>query len=639
RSWRVGLLIQLRTNRRRLECRLGIAALEYPDSLAPARLPASAANGGPMTDRDDESPQQGSADEGSASSENAGAPEPAPAENPLDLEATVSGVGATPPPHAPSQAMPAAIGEYRIVGLLGQGGMGVVWEAEQQHPRRRVALKVMRRGHYVDDLHTRMFHREAEILGRLKHPGIAAIYESGHTDDGHDFFAMELVRGLTLGDWLRTRPAVVTQEELELRLRMFETMCEAVSYAHQRGVIHRDVKPANVMLDEKGQAILTDFGIAKIVGGTQHTASGVMLGTARYVSPEQVQGRAVSGQSDIYSLGATLFEMLAGRPPYQGDSVISVLMAHVNEPLPDLNQIRPGLAPGLSALISKAMAKEPGARFRTAGEMAQALRATVSGKPMPGVVDTGAATAYLGGSQPAAPGVSRPAAANTGAATILENVAPSAPPASPPPAGGRPSGGRFSGNSLLAIVGLVAVLLVLCAGAILGYTLLSGDNGDAAATEQAAITLTVEAGPTTVAGAGSPLTPEEGASPTLPPPSPTAATPTVVATPTVAATEPPTSTPTNAPSPTATHTLAPTQPASTATPAPATNGITFMPKMSRDNIMAVANTMTPMNFFNKSNRILSTSVSVLSAMFFSKKSSTIFKKSSTGFARNITRTA
>jgi hypothetical protein len=119
----------------------------------------------------------------------------------------------------------------------------------------------------------------------------------------------------------------------------------------------------------------------------------------------------------------------------------------------------------------------------------------------------------------------------------------------------------------------VAVLLVLCAGAILGYTLLSGDNGDAAATEQAAITLTVEAGPTAVAGAGSPLTPEEGASPTLPPPSPTAATPTVVATPTVAATEPPTSTPTDAPSPTATHTLAPTQPAPTATPTTAAGGL------------------------------------------------------------------
>jgi serine/threonine protein kinase len=139
--------------------------------------------------------------------------------------------------------VPESIGEYRIVGLLGQGGMGVVWEAEQRHPRRRVALKVMRQGHYVDDLHARMFHREAEILGRLKHPNIAAIYESGHTDDGHDFFAMELVRGLTLGDWLGTRPQVVTLEELELRLRLFRTMCEAVS-AHQRGVIHRDLKPS-----------------------------------------------------------------------------------------------------------------------------------------------------------------------------------------------------------------------------------------------------------------------------------------------------------------------------------------------------------------------------------------------------------
>ena len=104
-------------------------------------------------------------------------------------------------------AMPASIGGYRILGLLGQGGMGVVWEAEQQHPRRRVALKVMRQGHYVDDLHARMFHREAEILGRLKHPNIAAIYESGHTDDGHDFFAMELVRGVDARRVARQAPA------------------------------------------------------------------------------------------------------------------------------------------------------------------------------------------------------------------------------------------------------------------------------------------------------------------------------------------------------------------------------------------------------------------------------------------------
>ena len=160
-----------------------------------------------MTDRHDEDLQQGTP----------------------DFSTTISGTGVVGPTDTAARAMPAAIGEYRIVGLLGQGGMGVVWEAEQQHPRRRVALKVMRQGHYVDDLHARMFHREAEILGRLKHPNIAAIYESGHTDDGHDFFAMELVRGLTLGDWLGTRPQVVTREELDLRLQLFRAICEAVS--------------------------------------------------------------------------------------------------------------------------------------------------------------------------------------------------------------------------------------------------------------------------------------------------------------------------------------------------------------------------------------------------------------------------
>ncbi len=149
---------------------------------------------------------------------------------------------------APKPPMPISIGEYRVLGVLGEGGMGIVYEAEQRNPARRVALKVMRQGHTVDEVHTSLFQREAETLGRLKHPNIAAIYESGHTDDGHDFFAMELVRGETLDVWLQGRPTPITASELKLRLRVFCAIADGVHYAHQRGVIHRDLKPSNIIV-------------------------------------------------------------------------------------------------------------------------------------------------------------------------------------------------------------------------------------------------------------------------------------------------------------------------------------------------------------------------------------------------------
>ncbi len=146
--------------------------------------------------------------------------------------------------------VPRTIGHYTILAKLGEGGMGVVFEAEQERPRRRVALKVMRSSHAVDALHAKMFQREVETLGRLKHPNIAAIYESGHTEDGRDFFAMELVRGQTLDRWLAGRPSPVTEAELRLRLRLFQTISQAVHYAHQRGVIHRDLKPSNILVTD-----------------------------------------------------------------------------------------------------------------------------------------------------------------------------------------------------------------------------------------------------------------------------------------------------------------------------------------------------------------------------------------------------
>jgi serine/threonine-protein kinase len=161
-------------------------------------------------------------------------------------------------------------------------------------------------------------------------------------------------------------------------------IAEAVDYAHGQGLIHRDIKPANVMITERGQAVLMDFGVAKIIGGTQQTATGMLVGTAFYISPERVRDRLPSVRSDIYALGVSLFEMLAGRPPYTWDSAMSVMLEHISEPIPDLGWIGPDTPPYLVAVVEKAMARDPRERLASAREMAAALRqtgASASGGP------------------------------------------------------------------------------------------------------------------------------------------------------------------------------------------------------------------------------------------------------------------
>jgi serine/threonine protein kinase len=365
-----------------------------------------------MTNRHDEDPQPGSHDEAHAAPVERADGGPPVAGVAPELAPTLSGVGAPPPSAAPppattaSRPMPASIGGYRILGLLGQGGMGVVWEAEQQHPRRLVALKVMRQGHYVDDLHARMFHREAEILGRLKHPNIAAIYESGHTEDGHDFFAMELVRGSTLGEWLAARPQAVTREELELRLRLFRTICEAVSYAHQRGVIHRDLKPSNVVVTDgagsgasaggpplPGVKIL-DFGLARLtdveaVAASMMTEIGMIKGTLQYMAPEQARGEveAIDVRTDVYALGVILYELLSGRRPYDlyGAALAEAVRVICEQPPRSLSQSWSGtrrLDADVETIVVKALEKDPEQRYGSVAALSDDVDRYLTSQPI-----------------------------------------------------------------------------------------------------------------------------------------------------------------------------------------------------------------------------------------------------------------
>lgn len=275
---------------------------------------------------------------------------------------------------------PEGIGGYRILRRVGAGGLGVVYEAEQESPRRVVALKVLHGAHAQDQDSLRLFQREAHALARLHHPSITSIYESGSTPRGEQFIAMEFVRGLSLEAWAKERamPAQPDTAAVRIRLELFRRIAEAVGYAHQRGIAHRDLKPVNILVVDSRSAHhvphvkIIDFGIAHVISTTLVTEAGRIQGTFSYMSPEQTQGNPeeVDIRADIYALGVILYELLTGCRPYEipaGElrGKLEAIRSTVPKPFASLGTGASRLDSRLEAIALKALQKRPADRYQS----------------------------------------------------------------------------------------------------------------------------------------------------------------------------------------------------------------------------------------------------------------------------------
>ncbi len=271
------------------------------------------------------------------------------------------------------------LGSYQILAEIGRGGMAVVYRAYQPSLKREVAIKVLPPQFTFDEQFIQRFVREAHTAASLRHRHIIFIHDVAE-QNGLYYIVMDLLKGRTLRELIEQEgtlpPARVA--------RIVEQIASALDYAHQRGIVHRDVKPDNIFVDQADQVTLTDFGIAKAAWGTQLTRTGMLIGTPQYMSPEQARGDAIGPATDIYALGILAYQMLSGRVPFQGTTPHAVLHQQIHELPPPLPSVRSGLPPAVDSVLNAALAKEPRARYASAGQFAQALTAAVVGaSPVP----------------------------------------------------------------------------------------------------------------------------------------------------------------------------------------------------------------------------------------------------------------
>ncbi len=264
------------------------------------------------------------------------------------------------------------LGEYQLLRRLGRGGMSEVYLAEQQSLRRKVAFKVLKSDLAEDESFVRRFHKEAQAAAALVHANIVQIHEVGCIDGVH-YIAQEYVPGQSLAQYLARHGAV----DVELAISILFQVTSALGRAGDQGIIHRDIKPANIMLSSTGEVKVADFGLARITSDTEGvdaTQVGITMGTPLYMSPEQAEGEGVDPRSDIYSLGVTAYQMIAGRPPFEGETALSIAVQHLKREPEPLGELRPGLPEPLVAIVHRMLEKEPASRFQSAAELLQELR-------------------------------------------------------------------------------------------------------------------------------------------------------------------------------------------------------------------------------------------------------------------------
>ncbi|MFQ3567856.1 MAG: protein kinase [Aggregatilineales bacterium] len=269
------------------------------------------------------------------------------------------------------------LGQFEILDEIGRGGMATVYRARQLSINRIVAIKVLPRALLHDPMFYERFTREVDIIAHLEHPHILPIFDYGEAD-GVPFIAMRYLAGGSFSHWLRRGPP-----PLDALARPIMQIAQALDHAHRQSIIHRDLKPGNILLDEHGNAYLTDFGIARVINSS--LTGSALIGTPAYMSPEQAHGLPLDGRSDIYSLGVVLFELLTGREPFEAETPVALLLKHINEPMPSPLTLRPDLPREVEAVIFKATAKMPHQRYATASALAAAFASAIEPATRPGL--------------------------------------------------------------------------------------------------------------------------------------------------------------------------------------------------------------------------------------------------------------
>lgn len=260
-------------------------------------------------------------------------------------------------------------GRYQLNKLLGEGGMALVYRATDLNLRRPVAIKILREQYAADPEVVERFEREARSAAALSHPNIVGVYDRGF-EDGMHYIVMEYVEGETLKEIIRRQGPLPVDRIIHLGVQL----ADALEHAHRHGVVHRDVKPQNILVTADGRARIMDFGIAVAAGESQLTRAGMALGTADYISPEQARGDPAGPPSDVYSAGLVLYEMATGRPPFRAQNPMAIARMHIEDPPPLPAVLNPALPSRLESVILKSLAKDPSRRFATAGDLARALR-------------------------------------------------------------------------------------------------------------------------------------------------------------------------------------------------------------------------------------------------------------------------